>query len=108
MRSCMNGGIADELLKRGKENLDRRLPADCDAQSLCRYTLGDFSAALTKMQAQWEAAQQPMLQEQKQPAELKPKLTPPPEPSVPIVADTGSHSVPVSCKQGWAFPAVSR
>ena len=37
MRSRMNGGIADGLLKLGKESLDRRLTADCDAQSLCRY-----------------------------------------------------------------------
>lgn len=58
MRSRMNGGIADGLLKLGKESLDRRLTADCDAQSLCRYKLEDFYKASAQMRAQWGAAQQ--------------------------------------------------
>jgi len=58
MRSRMNGGVADSLLKLGKESLDRRLTANCDAKSLCRYKLEDFQKASAQMRAQWGAAQQ--------------------------------------------------
>ena len=53
MRSLMNGGVADTLVKLGKEHLDSRLPANCDAASLCHFTLADFKAGMERMKKQW-------------------------------------------------------
>eukprot|EP00966_Prymnesium_polylepis_P255012 5892261-Prymnesium_polylepis.1 len=55
MRSLMNGGMADQLVKLAKENLDQRLPADCDTADLCTVSFADFDAALARMRTQWSA-----------------------------------------------------
>ena len=53
MRSLMNGGVADQLVKLGKEHLDSRLPANCDAAALCHFQVADFRSAMEKMKKQW-------------------------------------------------------
>ena len=53
MRSLMNGGVAETLIKFGKQCLDARLPKNCDAAALCHFTLADFKAGMEKMKRQW-------------------------------------------------------
>jgi hypothetical protein len=53
MRTLMNGGLADALVKLGKQCLDARLPKNCSAAELCHFTLADFRAAMEKMKRQW-------------------------------------------------------
>lgn len=53
MRSLMNGGVADQLVKLAKECLDGRLPKNCDAAALCNFQLADMKGAMAKMTRQW-------------------------------------------------------